>query len=125
MLDIHEIEDEIKKIENGDTTFANCEKLAILYTVREHMKGDKASAAPDIANDVTQELSDILPRYRTYCEVKKRYQLHEINEQPVIYAMGEVCREIMEFVKTLYASTDMEEERDKLRQTVAVMQTMF
>lgn len=38
MLDLKEIHEEIAKLEKGDTTYRNCEKLAILYIVREHYK---------------------------------------------------------------------------------------
>ena len=36
MLDICQIEEEIKILENGETSYANIEKLAWLYTVRDH-----------------------------------------------------------------------------------------
>ena len=40
MIDINEINEEIKKLEQCDyTTYKVCEKLAILYIVREHYKG--------------------------------------------------------------------------------------
>ena len=33
MIDIQEIEDEIKKVEAGELTYQNCTKLAVLYSV--------------------------------------------------------------------------------------------
>lgn len=36
MLDIDQIKEEIQNLENGRTTFANCEKLAALYIVCDH-----------------------------------------------------------------------------------------
>lgn len=38
MLDIGEIRDEIKRLENGDTTYSSVEKLAMLYTVQDHQQ---------------------------------------------------------------------------------------
>lgn len=37
MLDLDEINRTILKLEQNDTTFATCEKLADLYTVRDHI----------------------------------------------------------------------------------------
>lgn len=40
MININEINEEIKKLEQCDcTTYKICEKLAILYIVRDHYKG--------------------------------------------------------------------------------------
>lgn len=40
MLNMQEIEKEIHDLENCDkTTYPVCEKLAILYTVKDHYKG--------------------------------------------------------------------------------------
>ena len=41
MLDIKVVEDEIEKLEGSDcTSYANCEKLAWLYIIREHFGKD-------------------------------------------------------------------------------------
>ena len=56
MLDIKEIKEEIKKLEHSDrTTYDVCEKLAMLYTVRDHYAGGatpvqsaQPAAAPSI-----------------------------------------------------------------------------
>ena len=40
MIDIEEVNKEIEKLENcGCTTYKICEKLAILYIVRDHNQG--------------------------------------------------------------------------------------
>ena len=36
MLNLDEIEQEISKIESGETTYINLQKLTYLYTVRDH-----------------------------------------------------------------------------------------
>ena len=127
MLDIKEIESTIKKLEDGETTFSNCEKLAMLYIVKDHYKGEdkeswqKQSRETDADDEVETELSDILPQYKKYCEAKLKYKKHETTEQPVIFAMSNVCLEIKEFIKSLYASTDTEAERDQIREMVAIL----
>ena len=46
MVDIKEIEEEIEKLENCDcTTYSICEKLAILYTVHDHLKNKTNSSS--------------------------------------------------------------------------------
>ena len=39
MIDIKEINDEIKKLENDDLNYANLQKLSWLYIVRDHSGG--------------------------------------------------------------------------------------
>ena len=36
MINLKEIDEEIKALEQGETTYENIQKLAWLYTVREH-----------------------------------------------------------------------------------------
>ena len=104
MLDIQQITDTINELEQGDTTFDNCIKLSSLYIVRDNFKSD----------ETTNELDDILPQYRKYCEVKREYQLGNTSKDNVIVAMDRVCKEITEFINSLYSHTDMQEERDLL-----------
>ena len=110
MLDLEMIDNTIKELENDDTNFVNCQKLASLYIVRQYYEPPK-----DLnSTAVEQELNDILPKYRQYCEVKKRYQLNQATNQQVIDVLKDLCREIQEFYHTLYSGTDMPEERDEL-----------
>lgn len=85
-MNVQVIEDEIIKLEHSDTTWQNCEKLASLYIVRDHLKEpperetlsvsyetvsrvggseflDACSAAPDIA-----EVLYILDEHMTVIE---------------------------------------------------------
>ena len=121
MLNIEEINNTIEELENSDTTFSNCNKLASLYIVREHYQ--KPLKSP--GTSVEHELSDILPRYKLYCEIKRKYQLHEITQEGVIVAMQNVCKEIKEFMQTLYSSTDMPEERKLIIQLITDLQGTF
>ena len=123
MLDINEINGTIKQLEDGETTFSNCNKLAVLYTVRDYMTGK--SAAPELSNEVTEELSDILPCYKTYHEAKEKYRLREIAEQPVIVAMNQLCREIKEFMLSLYKGADTDDEKNQLKQMVKEVHGMM
>ena len=52
MLNINEINEEIKKLESCDcTTYAVCQKLAILYIVRDHYKPAATSGSQVKVND--------------------------------------------------------------------------
>ena len=53
-MDINEINEEIKKLEETEyTTYGNCYKLAVLYVVRDHFpKNTKAAVKmPTVAKD--------------------------------------------------------------------------
>ena len=112
MLNITEINNTITELENGDTTFANCQKLASLYIVRDKFP----------VNAVEHELSDILPQYKNYCAVKRKYQLNELTVDAVINSVNGVCKEIQEFIEILYGSTDTPEERERIRQMIQNLQ---
>ena len=102
MLDLEVIDQTIEELENSDTTFFNCQNLASLYIVRDKLGGTK----------LDKELRDILPTYRSYCEIKKKYQMKELPEEAVINAMTNVSKEVKEFIDTLYSGTDLEMERN-------------
>lgn len=116
MLDLQMIENTITELEHADTNFANCEKLASLYIIREYNT---------TTNEVTEELSDILPHYNIYCEKKREYKMDNLTSSAVISALDTVCREIKEFMSTLYSSTDMQEEREKLNTLITDMQSII
>ena len=44
MIDMNEINDEIAKLEHSATTYGNCEKLSVLYAVRQNFGGQEAPA---------------------------------------------------------------------------------
>ena len=113
MLELDEINNTITELENGPTTFDSCIKLASLYIVLEHFTG-KQDDPPDACTMVKKELSDILPHYEAYCDIKRKYQLGQIGKEQVIRSIQVVCKEISEFITTLYNHTDMPEERDIL-----------
>ena len=103
-MNITVIKDAIIRLENEETTLDNVRELADLYTVRDHFR----------VNTVERELSDILPAYRAYCEFKRQYELSGENEDKVIEYMSYVCKEICEFIETLYSNTDFYRERKEI-----------
>ena len=115
MLNIDEINNTIAELETGNTTFDACIKLAALYTVREHFKAD---------DKVVEEYMDILPQYREYSSVKRKYQLGEVTEALVEKQASLVCQEISEFIHTLYTSTDMPSEREMIKSMISGLQTL-
>ena len=110
MLDVAEIENTIKTLEDGDTTFDVCIKLSALYNVLDRYKKKE-----DI---VEKELNDILPQYQLYKEVKRKYQLKELNENAVYLSMQDVCREIKELIQSIYSGTDTEHERQLIKEMI-------
>ena len=111
-MNIQDINRTISELENDATTFSNCEKLAHLYIVREYQKrGLKTMVEPKSSTTVKRELSDILPYYEKYCNIKKEYQLYGTGKEAVLTSLQSVCREILDLIHTLYTSTDMPEER--------------
>lgn len=53
-----------------------------------------------------------------------RYQLNELPKQTVVYAMKDVCKELNEFVHILYSNTDMQEEREEIKNLIANLADM-
>lgn len=114
-MDIELIEDTIEELEQDATSFENCEKLASLYICRLFNKNANMSLL-DTSDSVStiiehSELHDILPAYCKYIETKKRYQQFEVVDKMLIYAMEDVCQEIIDFVAELYHNTETQAER--------------
>ena len=115
MLDLEMIEDTIKELEQEPTSFENCNLLSSLYICREINK-NRNMKLTDASNDVSHdsnyiELADILPAYLKYVDTKKRYQQFEVVDKMLIYAMQDLCKEIIEFISDLYHNTETEAER--------------
>jgi hypothetical protein len=109
MLSLDEINNTIEQLENSSTTFDVCSKLASLIIVKQHLENvgeTKVSTSGDV---VVKEYDDILPQYRMYCEVKRKYQMHEMTEDAVHLAINE-------FLHILYSNTDTQVERDCVKE---------
>lgn len=65
MLDMNEIDTAIAELEANKTTFANCSKLATLYTVRDHAeKNNRAyDAAYSLAASPIMSVPEKMGRY--------------------------------------------------------------
>lgn len=105
-MDLNDINATIKYYEKQGTNLENCRILADLYTCKTYMENN-------YSND-DKELNDILPMYHEYCNVKREYQLGNVNKEKVIDSMHKVCQELNEFILVLYSCSDMQDERDLL-----------
>ena len=116
MLNITTINDLIDELENGDTSLSNIRNLSALYNVKTHLLGSNNY------DSTTKELKDILPSYLQYIETKRKYQLKETTEEAVYINMKELCKEIKEFIQTLYSGTDTPKEREMIKQLIREIQ---
>lgn len=55
MINPDELDREILVLEKKDTTYANCERLAWLYIVRDHLDGKPAAQPTPLAVDPSSE----------------------------------------------------------------------
>lgn len=115
MLDINLIENTITELENSDTNFSTCDKLASLYIIKQYYKPISKSVETCVDDELKKELADIIPHYQKYCGLKKRYQLKEIDKEPMIDSFKAVMKEITDFLHIIYNNTDTPEERDIMR----------
>lgn len=118
MLSLDEIDGMITELENTLQSFTDLQRLADLYIIKDVQKS-RSNSIVDTSNATLQELNDILPQFKNYCMIKKRYQLNELPKQTVVYAMKDVCKELNEFVHILYSNTDMQEEREEIKKLIA------
>lgn len=63
MLDIKDIEEAIQELEQGETTYTACSKLASLYIVRDKL-GEKVDLVPE--SNIDEQISDIHNLFVTY-----------------------------------------------------------
>ena len=112
VISISTINDLIDELENGETSLSNIRNLSALYNVKTHLLGSNRY------DSTAKELNDIFPSYLQYVETKRKYQLKEVTDETIYIDMKELCREIKEFIQTLYSSTDTEKERDLIRQMI-------
>lgn len=111
-MNLETINDMIDELQEAEPSLSNIRNLSALYNVRANLLGTNRF------NTTSKELSDILPSYLQYIEVKRKYQLHEINEDVLYINMKELCRELKEFIQALYGGTDTQTERDILHRTI-------
>lgn len=111
MLSLDEINNTIEELQNSNTTFDNCSKLASLYIVKEHLENADLTGNFN-KSAVVKEYNDILPKYHQYVDIKTQFQLGKISATSIETSIRQVCDEISEFLTTMYNCTDMQIERD-------------
>lgn len=120
-MDLVAIEDAISILEESATTPENVSELASLYICKANLQ-NRLETLPDAIAD---ELSDILPYYTKYRDIKRRYQMHQTTEGEVIKGIKDVCRELSEFIGVLYSGTDMNKERLCIKQMLAQLNEKY
>lgn len=120
-MNIEEIKNTIIELEQGETSFVNCQKLASLYIVVKNLNNTQEHTV----DNVITEYNDILPMYSKYCDIKKKYQLNEVTEKAVENAIDEVTREIKEFIQILYSNTNSEYERQSIFNMLTNLKALF
>lgn len=109
----------IEELEQSESSLSNIRNLSSLYIVRKEM-------IENINYDKVQtELDDILPSYIDYVLTKKKFQLNELTEQAVFISMNTLCKEIREFIQSLYSNTDTPKEREILKNLINQLKETF
>jgi hypothetical protein len=82
MIDKGEISAEIEKLEQGRTTYANCEKLSILYNVRDHI-GNVSQAQVRSKSDATEPQPSFsrASDFATACEGVSKERIVEVFDE--------------------------------------------
>lgn len=113
-MNLTDINEAIDTLSNSDSTLSNVRSLASLYIVQDHLQKSILARS----ESVESELNDILPSYKKYCDIKRKYQLKELTEEAVYKALENVCKEVNEFLQILYSNTDTEKEREILKSQI-------
>ena len=117
-MNLTEVNEAIKELLNGPLTLSNARNLSALITIQSYMK-NAIQSKPD---SLEQELSDILPQYKEYCNIKRGYQLGKLSDTDLIVAMRHVCKEIKDFLLLLYENTEIVQERTQLKAVLEEIQ---
>lgn len=123
-MDMYMIDSTIDELEQSETNFSNCDKLAMLYIIKDHYK-KYPPVSRGLYDEVEEELNDIAPQYKKYCELKRDYQLGNIQKDAVLHSLKLVTIEIKEFITILYNNTDMKEERDELKNMITTIYNAY
>lgn len=115
-MNIEEIYNTIDELENGETTFDSCNKLASLYIIRNFYNSSDSAES---------EMYDILPSYSRYKESKLRFQKGEIEKTALLNDVSLLYKEVKEFIKALYSTTDTQAERELLHIMINELEDIF
>ena len=72
-----------------------------------------------------KELDDIMPTYNKYIELKREYQLGNIEETSVCKALTYVCEEIFDLISTIYSGTDLYKERKAIKKLIESLKSQY
>lgn len=121
-MNIYAINKAITELEKSETTYENVSELSALYIVQERLTKNSTI----ISNDATErELQDILPFYKKYIEIKRNYQLGKATDDLLLDCMTAVCKEISEFIESLYNNTELFKERLKIELMIKELYKRF
>ncbi len=140
MITLKELTADIAELESQPTTFQNCERLAVLYTIQDRLQKETKqpqnisySCVAEPQESVNAEIKSvetstksvntetanvILPSYSRYVDTKRQYQQGEISKEKVLKNLETLSDEIKDFLKRLYRNTDTPEERNILSKTI-------
>lgn len=118
-MTLESINELINELENVDASLSNVRNLASLYIVKQHFIGSEKF------DSTLKELNDILPSYVRYVDTKRKYQMHELPESALYTDMKFVCKEIFEFIQTLYSGTDTTKEQQILQDMINNLKNLF
>lgn len=121
MIDIKTVNDAIVELEAGTASYANCEKLAMLYIVKDHLCKENKTAeqrTENAENKPRSQTAILLPSYLLYIETKKQYQQGNISKEKVLKTLDYLLNEIKELIKKLYSNTDVPEERERITRLI-------
>lgn len=132
MITLEELTADIAELESKPTSYQNCERLAVLYTIQDRLQKETEQpqivtyscvTEPEIVNLSTQTVEPdtkniILPSYSVYVESKRNYQHGDIPKEKVLKNLEILSDELKDFVKRIYRNSDMPEERAILNRTI-------
>lgn len=111
-MDINIINQAIQDLENTEINSAVIKELAALYIIRDKYNYSNTT-------DPDQSDVDILPSYRRYQTIKRKFQLGEISEDALVPNMKLIMEELEEFLLLLYTNTYLRKERLCIEQTIS------
>ncbi len=118
-MDTVVINELIADLEKSESSLSNIRNLSALYTVRDKL-------SPKTETDTTRkELDDILPSYIEYVTSKRHSAMTLTSDEFVLINMQKLCKEIREFIHTLYTSTSSEAERKVIKKLIIDLKEAF
>ncbi len=112
MISQRELLNSIRDIEQSASTHQQCQKLADLYIIYDHLYGLKEAAH---SYQAPKSQGEILPAYFGYVDAKQAYQVGDVPKEKVLRSLDSLIYELKELIREIYRSTEMPEERERLK----------